>query len=203
MNRRRMMMQQAIDNLPKEYTRLDYIDCLDSHGSIDTGVNCADSMTFEIVALFNKGTYPAYFWGALYKVNNIYQRAHFGQPSNSNKLSIFTSPTAEIRIENDGAKHIFYMSPTECKLDEYSAVNNNIMPDLTFWLFGRNTGDQTAAMGSFYSRVYSAKFWSGDKMVRNFVPVIENDSGKYGLFDLVNKQFYTNQYLNGGFDNVT
>jgi putative protease len=37
---------------------------------------------------------------------------------------------------------------------------------------------------------YSAKFWEGKKLVRDFVPCIRNSDSKYGLYDLVNSKFY-------------
>ena len=40
-------------------------------------------------------------------------------------------------------------------------------------------------------KLYNAKLYNDDTLIRNFVPVI-NSSNQVGLYDLVNNQFYGN-----------
>ncbi|MBR0428202.1 MAG: hypothetical protein IJK18_08410 [Clostridia bacterium] len=41
-------------------------------------------------------------------------------------------------------------------------------------------------------KIYYAKFWNGNELVRNFVPVIRKSDNKIGLYDLVTNEFYMN-----------
>lgn len=42
------------------------------------------------------------------------------------------------------------------------------------------------------TRIYYAKIWDGDTLVRDFVPVIRKSDSVLGMYDLVNNVFYTN-----------
>ena len=42
------------------------------------------------------------------------------------------------------------------------------------------------------TRIYYAKIWDGDTLVRDFVPVKRKSDSVLGMYDLVNKEFYTN-----------
>lgn len=56
------------------------------------------------------------------------------------------------------------------------------------WLFWGNSGDWK----NVYSRIklYYAKVWQDNKLVRNYMPVLRKEDNKVGLFDIQNNQFY-------------
>ncbi|WP_417293644.1 hypothetical protein [Dysosmobacter sp.] len=53
------------------------------------------------------------------------------------------------------------------------------------------TGDGTSFSGYISMKLYSEKIWDGETPVRNFIPCI-NPDGVIGLYDLVNRKFYSN-----------
>lgn len=60
----------------------------------------------------------------------------------------------------------------------------------TAGLFGRNSG--SAISQRCHMKLYSAKITNGNKVIRNFVPVIRRSDGVAGLYDLAEGKFYTN-----------
>ena len=45
---------------------------------------------------------------------------------------------------------------------------------------------------SMRARIYSCRFYEGDTLIRNFIPVRWDATGEIGLYDTVEKKFYTN-----------
>lgn len=76
-------------------------------------------------------------------------------------------------------------------------INNQTIPitnkktgidnDSTIAIFSQKVGSTGAAM-----RLYSFKILNGGALVRDYVPVIQNED-KYGLYDLVEQKFYSNE----------
>jgi len=52
-------------------------------------------------------------------------------------------------------------------------------------------------------RVYAFKMWNNGTLVRDFVPVRQNSTGKYGMLDLVNGVFYGNANTSSGTTDFT
>lgn len=60
----------------------------------------------------------------------------------------------------------------------------------TLWLFYRRQSQQTFASAS---KIKICKIYDNDILVRDFVPCYRKSDNEIGLYDLVGKQFYTNQ----------
>ena len=56
------------------------------------------------------------------------------------------------------------------------------------WLFWGNSGDWKNVYGRI--KLYYAKVWQDNKLVRNYMPVLRKEDNKVGLFDIQNNQFY-------------
>ena len=59
-----------------------------------------------------------------------------------------------------------------------------------FAFYAPNNGGYTTCDSKV--RLYSFKIWDGETLVRDFVPVIRNSTGKAGLYDLVSGMFFGN-----------
>ena len=64
------------------------------------------------------------------------------------------------------------------------------------WLFWGNSGDWKNVYGRI--KLYYAKVWQDNTLVRNYMPVLRKEDNKVGLFDIQNNQFYTD-VNNGNF----
>ena len=65
-------------------------------------------------------------------------------------------------------------------------------PSLSLILFGLRTGNVIDDR-RFIGRVYWFKIYNSNKLVRDFIPVKNSETGEVGLFDKVESIFYTNQ----------
>lgn len=81
------------------------------------------------------------------------------------------STTSDICLVHDGVKSV----KTRSEGTELSGVNIHIFSNLE---------------DDVDIELYSMKIYDGDTLIRDYIPHYYN--GEYGLYDLVNKQFYTN-----------
>lgn len=67
-----------------------------------------------------------------------------------------------------------------------SKYTNNV----TMYLFAEYNNGSV----NFYSksRIYSAKFYSGEKLISNLIPCYNKTTGKLGMYDSIRKRFFTN-----------
>lgn len=62
---------------------------------------------------------------------------------------------------------------------------------VSLYLFSCNAVTNPNSDYSFKGRIYYAKIWQDNLLVRYFVPVIDNATGKFGMYDLIEGKFYT------------
>ena len=72
----------------------------------------------------------------------------------------------------------------------------------TFYIFALNDGNIPATTDeasltretTFYTqaRLYFLKIWDEEKLVRNYIPVRRIEDNTLGLYDMLNRVFYTN-----------
>jgi hypothetical protein len=62
--------------------------------------------------------------------------------------------------------------------------------DTEMYLYGYNSG--SAARYFFHCKLYSFKIYVEDLLVRDFIPCQRKSDSALGLYDIVNKIFYTN-----------
>lgn len=94
----------------------------------------------------------------------------------------------------DNLKHIVVVDNNTCYLDGNKisqATKNNLTSDLKLYLFTTNT-EGTASDNSFAGRIYYCKIWDGGNLVRDYIPVIDENSVAC-LYDKVEEKIYYNQ----------
>ena len=94
-------------------------------------------------------------------------------------------------------------NPVIFKLDKGSGYIDNVLykswtyenysTDLPLYIFGSNHNGVYNYGTRFFGRVYYAKIWDNDALVRNLIPCYRKTDNAVGMYDTVNGVFYTNQ----------
>lgn len=181
--------------LPDGYTQVEY---LESTGTqyIDTGVNLSNNSNVEINAKLTatqKGK-SYYLFGSRIE-NKTYMIAVAGASEKyfadfvSNSYRINSSISAF-----DNEFHIHKINNLSYYIDGIlqgyiSALNfTNTSSAYIFDVRGRGT---PATLGIQSWKIKYCKIWNRNKLIRNFIPC-KNSSNVAGMYDTVNKVFYTN-----------
>ena len=183
------------DTLPKEYTRVDYIE---SSGTqyIDTGYKPNSNTKYDLDALIKSTGTTKYLISARETTGNRYKNtiyiysdrkisASYG--TNYNNTSNYYTANTKKNFKLD--KNLFYVDNELLWTFEEETFTNS----LNCILFACNTVDGGGI--SYYSdmQLYACKIYDNDVLVRDFIPCYRNSDNEVGLYDLVNGVFYTNQ----------
>lgn len=190
----------VIENLPSEYTQLEY---LESTGTqyIDTGFKPNQDSGFVLDYYANGTEQPRVFMiaqnlnnlsygygivlgrGANIAVYNGERRDTVYWKCNDftgiGRYIVNVNKTAAFIKDSTGAR-VSYTFPSDTFQLEYNLC--------LFTL--NNAGTITTTPATV--RVYSFKLYDNGTLVRNFIPAKRNSNGEFGMYDLVNHQFYTN-----------
>lgn len=189
----------------KLWSKSDYNTCLVSNGTqvLDTGVYCSSTMSCEIKIAWTAFPSNATYIGAIEKEGSTYYRCHF-QCSilGSSRLIGFwqDSPFVgnAVSIPFDTKPHILTYSAQNMTAGIDGAItshgNSPTPSNSTFYLFDRHVVGFTANAEPGKCKIYYAKFWDNEELIRHFIPVIYED-GRPALYDLVSHQYYFD--LNG------
>ena len=185
-------------SLQESYTELEYIESTGSQ-YIDTGYNHSTSTSryeFDLMMTRFPGTYHTIFGSRITHNGNeaLYLGVHkdghtysciggnkkepLGATINLNvKYSICVDSKIGVIING-----ITYSQP-------YSS--SQIFSTCTDYIFGGNFNGNFSEQ--ICGRIYSFKIYDGTNLVRDFIPAKRKSDNTLGLYDIVNKTFYTNQ----------
>ena len=129
----------------------------------------------------------------------------FGISLSGGNFGFFRTDTSISAIPKDNNYHVYYLSNTEAKIDgvsyNFGSASTPIGGNWPMYMFGFN--HKGAAIDKTLNIKY-LKIWSGNTLVRHFVPVPSGLTiGSYtttenGMFDIVTQTFYAND---GGIGN--
>lgn len=172
------------------------VEYIESSGTqyIDTGVPITSDLRMVLEranvntgdciegALYNSGSVSSFSWGT-----NGATSYNFGSLVGSN-----TSAWGASNVPADANKHTVDMSSGSQKLDGVEYATQTIAESsVTIGLFAWHAGGNFNTRYS--TRVYSCKFYNGDTLIRDYIPVYNVFNGEIGLFDKQNYKFYGNQ----------
>lgn len=164
--------------------------------AIDTGVYCTETMSCEIKIAWTSLPNNATYIGAIEYSDESYLRCHFQISTAQNVIGFWQdSPTMgnAVSVDFDTEPHILTYSASELTvgIDGETATHGNTPPpsNSTFYLFDRNVTGFTADAEPGNCKLYYAKFWDGDELVRHFVPNFDANN-RMCLYDKVNNKFY-------------
>lgn len=160
--------------LPAGYTRLDYIQA-DGAQYIDTGlvVNKSDYvrmiLTADLVSSDN-------FAGA-----NGYMQY---------KASVGNNTKCEITVEYKSNIETIYVDGSQHSTTDWTSTYSGTDVKLGIFKMG-NSGNSWWSGDAQSGKLYICEIYDDGTLVRDFVPCV-NAGGVYGLYDLVNREFYAN-----------
>ncbi|MCQ2581298.1 MAG: hypothetical protein MJ164_03990 [Alphaproteobacteria bacterium] len=181
--------------LPSGYKQVEYVTSTGTQ-YFDTGVvgkngvSVSASFVLNFVengSLFgNRLTGDTRFWPVMYFQNNWNSCISLDRAGT--QIAVDTVYNTVFTSDSTGWK--FSVNGTNVTQGTNVVNNTN-----TMWMFGTNNMRDSPSgtlQYPFKGRVYWAKIYQDDILVRDFIPV-QSDTGEYGMYDLVHNQFYKNQ----------
>lgn len=182
-------------NLPEGYTELAYIESTGTQ-YVDTGVK-PDQDTRIVIKLVWETSRTQIYYGAYQSSALVWS---FEQTSSGDFKDYYrnTSNYVSGAIETANTEHEIDSGPAglyvdgELKLSRESGSNTFVV-DSTLYLFGEHYQNTRPSNNSLCAdfKMYSAKIYSGNTLVRDFIPA-QNAAEAVGLYDLVGAKFYAN-----------
>lgn len=182
------------------YIELDYIESTGKQ-YIDTGIPCNGAYRWDITVRPTKAsTANSWLMGCIEKVGSTYKRFH---PSNSNSTNakwwvgstdtIYTTVPEngefDITIGNRGGTN------TEVIINGNSqtlSVSRSNQSELTFWLFGRNSNDNSLKSLGYYAIPKFKVVDADDNVIADYIPVIRKSDGVVCFYDKATRTYKEN-----------
>lgn len=218
--------------LPAGYTARNYIESNVNRQKnwgqvINTGVTDAKTVVELDMILWNiSGGSDQFLFGKEYRSYNAYRIGYNPSSDVSFKTGGTVSNTVVGTVLSPEERYTLRITPTKLSWEKHegggtgyienspSQYSNSTMPYALFNVFVNeyysgsqqsvpNTGCAIPYMTYSHMRMYSAKFWVNDELVRHFIPCVRAADNKPGLWDAVGNAFYTNAMTSSGNDFLT
>lgn len=180
-NHKNIYIKYNPQSLPTGYTALEYIQ---SSGTqyINTGVVPSENTKMQIK--FSTSTSKGVIAGSDkgYKVSSFMLA-----------VTIATFNTGSLAVSlADGSKHSVELYSNNVIIDNSnkgSSGSGSFTTTYPIYLFGNNRSGSSSELIS--GKIYSCSLYNSTTKIRNFIPA-KNSSNILGLYDTINKKFYTN-----------
>ena len=169
--------QTAYDILPAGYTRLEYIESTGTQ-YINTNINGSTNAVIDMQGTARSNETVVFM---LVPINATTYRNGFGQYRDQ----IAGAPSFDI-----ATRRIYNVSYTSDSLTVNGITNSSfyIANNANLGLFGSAA---TSGRRIANAKLYSAKIYNNDTLLRNFIPA-KNPNNVIGMYDTVSGQFFTN-----------
>lgn len=176
--------------LPAEYQEVEYIEStgtqyIDTNYNANVNTKTICNVMYDSVAVatqvFGTQNSASIRYGVGFDGNG-YQTKFDGTQLNS-----AGSPTTNTKYKIELSKNGFYENDVLLG----SVATNSFTTTVPLLLFALNNDGSVLFYGSL--KLYSCQIYDNGTLVRNFVPCYRKSDSVIGLFDTVNKVFYTNQ----------
>ena len=127
--------------------------------------------------------FMAYFYGGYFGYG--YKNGYWGSNGGANQVAVANNADARYLIKSElsaGLQSVTVNGTELHKGDSY--VEDDLDSGTTLTLFGLHTASDNSVACRSNIRLYSAKIWDGDELMRDFVPCVDS-SGQAGLWDRV------------------
>lgn len=196
--RRRALLSAKGKVLPYAYQQVEYLEKQDNYTQyIDTGIYTSEKNTFEIKAqLLNVdiASQPLY-GGRNSNVNGEHQGNQISFVKSNGLIQVCCGDMSNANVAYDNYIHTYYATNSGFYRDNAWIGNRSgeiITAKNTVFIFATNTNGIVGFSGGSL-RLYYAKIWNDNTLVRDFIPCYRKADNEAGLYDLVNGKFYTNQ----------
>lgn len=178
------------NSIPENFQVTDYIEN-DGKQYIDTGFEPDQDTSIEFVAESLEGTPSVAAWfGARDSVN---KPSYTFWQMNTGYRSDYSSTKTDISnfVFNSNTKYTIYKNKNITYIDGEKYVEANyeeLQTTSTLTLFGVKTGSNVDDRISVL-KLYACKIWDGDELVRDYIPV-KDENNNQALYDIVNSEVY-------------
>ena len=172
-----------------EYTELDSIVAESAGPWIDTGVNCTSNIRVVFDCLVYDSSSATYVLGTPTRKSGALFLVRI-TTSGTSLVSDYGSSSGKNSGVQAGVRRVIDKNKNTMTVDGVTVTH----PEQTFDCesnLGLLTGTSTSgSQGLSRGTIYGAQVYDNDILVRDFIPVQWKD-GRVGLYDKVNKQFYS------------
>ena len=185
-----LMYKKKDEGLPKQYQQVEYIQSTGTQ-YINTGVYGTELTNFDLEFQFTtiNTAWQQLFAGDL---NSGYSPKLYTQSNYLSQLAIYSGVTNYIIYNIDTSiKHILKVYGTSIYLDgvkKLTVARRTGTSGLPYWIF--NSASEPTLYANM--RLYKLTMYEGDVKTREFIPCYRKSDTEIGLYDLVEKTFYTN-----------
>ena len=195
LNRRRVLLSaKGKVLLPKEYQQVEY---LESTGTqyIDTLFlpNNKTRVLCEFEAPKCDTQHTTIFWASTgqdgrFNFHANYTRLGFSVGYGSYSIAEFGTKTKQKSVVDFNRNAVTVN-------DEMATLQKHTFTAARTMVFFNSLGHWGLELnqGKSQARIYAAKIYDDDTIVRDFIPCYRKSDNKAGMYDLVNGEFYTNQ----------
>lgn len=202
---------ELIATVPQEYQQVEYIESTGTQ-YIDTGVIPSNTVGFKIKMSLSEIMNDIYRYGCRedsgntrFIMANADGAVYFGfgtviKPSGNNVSSW------AINVNETFTASLNYLNSRFANVNDINNISiGNISTTFTQTLimFGRNS---SGTISSSAQKIYYNQITDGNNIIRNFIPCYRKSDNVVGMYDTVNKEFYTNkgtgEFLKGSDVNI-
>ena len=193
---RQLMMKNKGGNIPARYTVVDYIESTGTQ-YINSGVQTSGTVSFEIDFRSTDAGYGGRkfvgfgvegegigSFGLLVENGNVLQ-VHRGD----NRIQFATINTVRHKV-------IYGVPAYYDEVDKGNGLGSSFGYSSDIYIFAghliRSYGTYSSVNGFSKMQLFSLKMSDNGELLRDFVPVYDNTTQKYGLYDLVSQTFFGN-----------
>lgn len=181
--------------LPQGYTQLEYLENQLGHDAyVITNITTDNTIGFEVDGMFYDAfkttPYGALFGGRFANFNRDFMVASFKDSDFDGQLRLGANAnTYNMGIYQNTRFQASLIDNTFVCGNITTQVSKNITYPCYINVFAQGGFNSTTPITNGHGRVYSLKLYKSGVLVRDFIPCI-NPSNEYGLFDILNQQFY-------------
>ncbi len=198
--RRRLMgLAQLRESKRKDFVRVEYIENT-STAYIDTNVKGSNNISLQLKYIFKKNsedTNSGFIFGSRVAINdrqygiiNSYT-SQFRFGNNVSLTDYITNEDILVTLDNT-EKHneLKIFDSSNNLLHTLTTTNNSFSNNLNLYIFGINNNGSLITF-SDTTKLYSCKIYDGTTLIRDYIPMYQISTDTYGLWDRVEKKFYT------------
>lgn len=182
--------------LPSEYQQVEYIESTGTQ-YINTGVIPNQDTGFDLMFV-TKNTVGASGFGCMFGTRNTAGAKGFQlntyKASNSSNYGLLANDTTNInaKLTKDVLLNVNFRNGVYVANDrsEQEFPKMTFTCENTLTIFGLNQGGTLTQFSK--TRIYYFNLYDGDTLIRKFIPCYRKSDNVIGLYDTVNKLFYTN-----------
>lgn len=194
--RRRLMgLAQLRESKRKDFVRVEYIENT-STAYIDTGIIANQNTNYEIKVQFTKSTGYPYIFGAQQAdrdrrfslMEGSWNAFYYGANLHTQEINLSLTTeqqTSNLVVKKDGLN--MYVDGEQ----KGTFSNTTFTTPSTLTIFTCHYANGQVHNNVYKGRLYYFKIYDGTTLIRDYIPMYQISTDTYGLWDRVEKKFYT------------